>query len=210
MVQNLVQHKQEVQVMVDIKQAQQVVLQLKGGGDYVFATTEVDNDDWRAGYDGHDHGIDEGVRLAIYGGQIEISSGTYAIERNDNEPFVTWRESGQHTHDVEFTIPPHHHDFSIPSHYHDFYVPNHYHNFSVPAHAHDIEYGIYESNNRPSNCYVVINGRTVYGAFSSNQNALDITPFLQIGTFNEVKITSTQLGRIDATVFIQALVGCYK
>ena len=186
-----------------------------GGGDYVITTTKVDNDDWTAGADGHDHGIDEGVQLAIYGGQLDIKDKDgkvvgYAVERNDYEPFVVWRESGQHTHDMEFNIPSHSHDFTIPSHNHEFSVPSHNHDFTIPSHSHDIEYGIYESSDRPSNCYVVINGRTVYGAFSSNQSALDITPFLQIGTFNEIKITSSRLGRLDATCFIQCLMGCYS
>ena len=186
-----------------------------GGGDYVITTTKVDNDDWTAGVDGHDHGIDEGVQLAIYGGQLDIKDKDgkvvgYAVERNDYEPYVVWRESGQHTHDLEFTIEDHHHTFEMPKHNHSFKIPNHKHRFNIPSHSHNIEYGIYESSDRPSNCYVVINGRTVYGAFSSNQSALDITPFLQIGTFNEIKITSGRLGRLDCTVFCQILCGCYS
>ena len=186
-----------------------------GGGDYVITTTKVDNDDWTAGADGHDHGIDEGVQLAVYGGQLDIKDKDgkvvgYAVERNDYEPYVVWRESGQHTHGLEFSIDDHHHTFEMPKHNHSFKIPNHKHSFNIPSHSHNIEYGIYESSDRPSNCYVVINGRTVYGAFSSNQSALDITPFLQIGTFNEIKITSSRLGRLDCTVFCQILCGCYS
>ena len=181
-----------------------------GGGDYIITTTKVDNDDWSAGVDGHDHGIDEGVRLAVYGGQLKVGD-DYAVARNSSgDAFVVWRESGQHTHGLEFSIDDHHHTFEMPIHNHSFKIPNHKHSFNIPAHSHNIEYGIYESSDRPSNCYVVINGRTVYGAFSSNQSALDITPFLQIGTFNEIKITSGKLGRLDCTIFCQILCGCYS
>ena len=181
-----------------------------GGGDYVITTTKVDNDDWSAGVDGHDHGIDEGVRLAVYGGQLKVGD-DYAVARNSSgDAFVVWRESGQHTHGLEFSIDDHHHTFEMPKHNHSFKIPNHKHSFNIPTHSHNIEYGIYESSDRPSNCYVVINGKTVYGAFSSNQSALDITPFLQIGTFNEIKITSGKLGRLDCTIFCQILCGCYS
>ena len=179
-----------------------------GGGDYVSTTTDVD-DKWKAGSDGHNHGIDDGVRLAVYGGTVKVGN-DYAVKRNDGESYVTWRESGQHKHDIRIKIPDHDHDFTIPSHDHDFTIPSHDHTFTIPSHSHDIEYGIYESSDKPSGCWVYVNGKRAYGSFSSNQNALDITSFLQVGVFNEIKITSTKLGRIDCTVFCQILCGCYS
>ena len=177
-----------------------------GGGDYVSTTTDVD-DKWKAGSDGHNHGIDDGVRLAVYGGTVKVGS-DYAVKRNDGESYVTWRESGQHTHDIRIEIPDHDHTFTIPSHDHDFEIPSHSHDFTIPSHSHDIDYGIYTST-QATNVRVFVNDKQRGTTYSSNVSHLDITDFLKIGTWNTIKLTSNQLGRISASVFIQSLVASF-
>lgn len=44
-------------------------------------------------------------------------------------------------------------------------------------------------------------------AFSSSQNGINIAQYLSTGQWNTIELGSTRLGRIDATVFVQALMG---
>lgn len=104
-----------------------------GGGDY--ATTGVDN--YIDSYNGHDHGIQPGLKLALYGEQVEVKPGVYAVGRNDYLPFIEWVKSGDHEHEVR--IPSHSHDFYIPDHTHNFSVPDHTHDFSIPSHNHSVQ-----------------------------------------------------------------------
>lgn len=91
--------------------------------------------------------------------------------------------SGDHTHGMEHT-----------------------HQVTIPEHNHDIEYGIYESTT-PQNVKIKVNGVSVGGTYNTDQNNIDIKANLKVGTWNTIEISSTRLGRIDATVFIQALMG---
>lgn len=115
-------------------------------------------------------------------------------------------------HEHKVTFPEHSHDFEIPEHSHDFEIPEHSHELEIPPHKHDIEYGIYESL-FPSNIRIRING-TDYskylgaktGVFNKDRDNIDITPLLKVGQWNTITISSDTLGRIDASVFIQALI----
>lgn len=84
------------------------------------------------------------------------------------------------------------------------------HTHTVIDHTHPISYGIYIST-LPTSITVKINGvdRTsaLGGPFNSDQANLDISSYLVIGQWNTIELGSSQLGRIDATVFIQALMG---
>lgn len=84
------------------------------------------------------------------------------------------------------------------------------HTHTVNDHTHPISYGIYIST-LPTSITVKINGvdRTsaLGGPFNSDQANLDISSYLVIGQWNTIELGSSQLGRIDATVFIQALMG---
>lgn len=82
----------------------------------------------------------------------------------------------------------------------------HTHSVTIPKHAHDIEYGIFESTT-PQNVKIKVNGASVGGTYNSDQNNIDIRANLNIGQWNTIELSSTRLGRIDATVFIQALMG---
>ena len=156
-----------------------------GGGD--VKSTDVES--WEYGPNGHNHGLESGY--SIFGRQ------------NGQEYYIgAFVASGLHTHSV--TIPSHRHDFS-------FDIPSHEHPFTVNAHQHEIEYGIFEASSSGSNYEIYINGRdrtsalTGRGYFQSTQDELDITEYLSAGTWNTVEIRSQELCRIDASVFIQAL-----
>lgn len=83
---------------------------------------------------------------------------------------------------------------------------DHNHSVTIPAHDHDLEYGIFESTS-PTGVTVGVNGVTVGGPYNIDQNNIDITSNLIVGQWNTIELSSTRLGRIDATVFIQALMG---
>lgn len=88
----------------------------------------------------------------------------------------------------------------------------HIHGVTIPPHEHGIKYGIYEGA-LASNIKVKINGidrTSVLGGgtgFNADRSDLNITPYLTIGAWNTIELDSSTLGRIDATVFIQALMG---
>jgi hypothetical protein len=113
-----------------------------------------------------------------------------------------------HKHDV--TIPSHTHTVTIPNHTHTVTIPDHTHNVSIPAHTHGMVYGIFEST-PATGVKVTINGidRTVAlgggaGGFTLDVTNLNITQYMAIGNWNTIQLSSTQLGRINAVLFIQA------
>ena len=84
------------------------------------------------------------------------------------------------------------------------------HTHTVPVHAHDIVHGIF-TGLAAAGVTVAVNGidRTsaLGGPFNADQNNLNIAPFLNVGQWNTVALGSTQLGRVDGSIFIQALMG---
>ena len=174
-----------------------------GGYSYISTTSDTQ---YEQGYDsrGHDHGLDPYTKLAVYGGQVLID-GNYVVGRNDGTPYVTWRKSGYHTHNIDITVPNHTHDFTIPNHTHDFTIPNHTHSFSIGDHTHAITYGIYENSGYPSGITITVNGASIGSTYSGDLAQLDIKSLLKTNAWNVIEIKSKSLGRIDATCFIQAL-----
>lgn len=158
-----------------------------GGGDVVSSNVES----WEYGDNGHNHGLQSGYN--IWSAKPGADTGTYL------GAFVA---SGLHTHSVQ--IPSHTHQFS-------FTIPSHTHRFTVDSHQHDIEYGIYEASSTGSNFEIFINGAdrtsalTGGGYFQGTQDELNITPYLGTGRWNTIEIRSRSLCRVDACVFIQAL-----
>ena len=124
-----------------------------------------------------------------------------------------------HYHDFDISQLGHSHSISIGSagahahgrdvkHSHG--LPAHTHDVNLPDHAHGLVFGIYEGTVAQS-VTIKINGvdRTAAlgGPFNVDQPGLDIGIYLLPGQWNVVELGSSQLGRIDATVFIQALLG---
>lgn len=147
----------------------------------------------------HNHGIPDGTSLARAGGGS-----------------VTFSASGSHTHiwtadhRHSVSIPGHTHTVSIPSHTHGVSIPSHYHSVSVPHHTHPITYGIYTST-LPSGVTIKINGvdrtSTLGGPFNSDQTNINISQYLSVGQWNTIELGTARLGRIDTTIFIQAMMG---
>jgi hypothetical protein len=133
-----------------------------------------------------------------------IADRTVLVDKDGN--WVTFLSTDNHVH----TLKNHGHEINIPSHRHDFSVPSHSHSVNVPSHTHGINYGIYTSTTA-TGVTIRINGvdRTsaLGGPFSSSQNGINIAQHLMAGRWNTIELGSARLGRIDATIFIQALMG---
>lgn len=145
-----------------------------------------------AAADSHNHGIANGTVLALVGGgsvTYSVFSGAAHFHWLNNHTHQLWQQGHDHGMD-------HNHGME--------------HQHSVFNHTHGIVYGIFTSTNA-TGVTVSINGvdRTsaLGGPFSADQSNLNIAPFLNIGQWNTIALGSSQLGRIDATVFIQALMG---
>jgi hypothetical protein len=143
----------------------------------------------------HNHGIASGTALATSSGGS-----------------VTFVSSGGHGHGGSTsTTGDHAHSMYSVRHTHDVTIPSHSHDVSIPSHTHGIIYGIYTST-PATNVKVVINGtdRTAdlgggTGGFIADQDNLNIAPYLVSG-WNTISLSSTQLGRISARVFLQCFV----
>lgn len=130
----------------------------------------------------------------------------YNIETSSPGDIWTAGSSGNHVH--SFQVQSHQHDFSTPNHIHSISLNPHSHSVSLPNHNHSIAHGIYTST-IATGVGVIINGidrtKQLGGKFNSSQANLDIGDYLEIGRWNEIELTSDRLGRLDASVFVQAL-----
>jgi hypothetical protein len=114
--------------------------------------------------------------------------------------------AGDHSH----ALPMHGHYINVPSHSHNINLPEHNHFVDVPQHEHGIVYGIYLGSTA-TGITIKINGvdrtSSFGGPFNSDQININLAPYLTIGTWNAIELGSSQLGRIDATVFMQVKMG---
>lgn len=141
------------------------------------------------GSGGHNHGIAPGTKLAIAG-----SSGAY----------VTWVDSGNHQHAI--TLQPHQHGFVVPAHAHSISMPSHSHRITVPSHRHDIEYGIYEGTTA-TGIQVIVDGIPRGPRYYGSENNVDITSWIQTPGWHTIELSSLQLGRINASLYMKTFVG---
>ena len=113
-------------------------------------------------------------------------------------------QSGNHDHNFNFTLNAHSHSVN-------FNIGNHTHRYTVASHEHGTVYGIHEDSSSGSNMQIFINGTNRTAAltgsnyFSYNQSELNITSYLSIGAWNTIEIRCANRARVDATVFVQAL-----
>lgn len=139
------------------------------------------------GSGGHNHGIPDGTQLAKAGGG-----------------YVTWVPSGNHQHSI--TLQSHYHEFTVPAHSHAITMPSHAHQINMPSHSHDIVYGIYESTTA-SAVQVKIDGVIRNSTSYYSDTNLDITQWIQTPGWHTVELTSSQLGRINASIYTRTFVG---
>ncbi|OAB45972.1 hypothetical protein [Paenibacillus glacialis] len=152
----------------------------------VSGNTETDGT-YISGVGGHNHGIPDGTQLLVSGGRT-----------------VSWSTSGGHRHPI--SLNSHSHSFTVPAHSHDISMPEHAHSISMPSHSHDIDYGIYESS-YATGVRISIDGVIRGGTYSSSENTVDITQWITTTGWHTIELTSTQLGRINASLYVKSFVG---
>ena len=117
-----------------------------------------------------------------------------------------YEDLGSHYHGITHDGD---HIHSITAHHtHEVYIGGHEHSVTVPGHSHDINFGIYTSTSA-TGVTVRINGvdrtASLGGPFSADQANVNVAPYLVADQWNTISLGTTQLGRIHATIFIQAL-----
>lgn len=172
-----------------------------GGGDY------TSTDSGGGDYPSTDYG----------GGKVQTSHGashvrdTMArvnVQGSANGGYVEIYKVTYHEHEVD--ILEHRHDVRIPSHTHDVRIPSHTHGVDIPGHGHDIVFGIYQEYASNVRTEIYINGTDRTAAISGsgyvygNNDEMNLTAYLKNG-WNEIEIKSNGRCRVDATIFIQAL-----
>ncbi len=146
------------------------------------------------------------------GGSTSTTSGSSSSTTTGPSGDIGEGASGWYT--TEAGDPPHKHQHWLIwpiDHDHNM---DHTHTVTVYGdyHYHGIDYGIYQSTSS-TNIGIVINNvdRTLdlgsSTGFNMDVDELDITDYLVKGQWNTIDLTSSRLGRIDATVFVQALLG---
>ncbi|WP_440110391.1 hypothetical protein [Paenibacillus sp. QZ-Y1] len=139
------------------------------------------------GQGGHNHGWADGLKFKDING----------ITRE-------WQSSGNHQHAV--TLQPHTHRFTVPEHAHSITMPSHSHRITVPPHSHAIEYGIYEGT-MATGVQVIIDGIARGSRYYSSENNVDITQWIQSPGWHTIELSSLQLGRINANLYMKTFVG---
>lgn len=109
-----------------------------------------------------------------------------------------------------YLVKSHEHYFRVNDHIHRVDINSHTHYVDLPDHFHDIVFGIYQEYAGNVRMEVYINGNDRTSAVSGNSyiygrnDELNLTRYLATG-WNEIEIKTNQRCRIDATIFIQAL-----
>jgi len=82
----------------------------------------------------------------------------------------------------------------------------HTHSVTISAHTHDMDYDIYEASYSNPSISIKINDtdRTTAlgGPWTSDQNAIDIADYLNIGEWNKIELVPNQLLRLNTSVLV--------
>lgn len=172
-----------------------------GGGDY------TSTDSGGGDYTSTDSGGGE-LQTSHGASHVRDTMARVNVQGSKNGGYVEIYKVTYHEHDVD--IPSHRHDVRIPSHRHDVRIPSHRHNVDIPGHGHDIVFGIYQEYASNVRTEIYINGSDRTAAISGsgyvygNNEEMNLTSYLKNG-WNEIEIKSNGRCRVDATIFIQAL-----
>ncbi|MBA9087665.1 hypothetical protein FHR92_004150 [Fontibacillus solani] len=150
----------------------------------VRGDTQIDVSYYGTG--GHNHGIPHGT----------------VFKDVDGVP-RTWVASGNHTHYVN--LQSHTHSINMPSHQHSVTIPSHAHSVSIPPHSHDIDYGIYEST-YATGVRISVDGVIRGSQYYADSN-IDLTQWITSAGWHTIELSSTQLGRVNASIYIKSFVG---
>lgn len=138
------------------------------------------------GTGGHNHGIPPGT-----------------VFKDINGVPRTWVASGNHSHPI--SLQSHRHSIVMPEHDHRVTIPVHTHSVTIPAHTHEIDYGIYEST-YATGVQISVDGVTRGSQYYADAN-IDLTQWITTPGWHTIELSSTQLGRINASVYIKSFVG---
>lgn len=156
------------------------------------STTDSGGGDWSSTDSGNGGYATTGVETyqSGRGHNHGIPNNTGLVDKSGRQYWFS--ESGDHTHTV-----------NLPSHTHSVKIPSHSHGVTIPGHQHDIVYGIYTSAGRTE--YTVrVNGNYV-GRVGYTTSKMDVSSYLKKGQWNDISVKATGLGRVSASLFIQAL-----
>lgn len=182
-------------------------------------TQSTSTDSGGGDYTSTDGGGGDYTSTEYDGGKVETSHGacnvdgkvnTYDVKNNNGQRIgtVSMYYVNYHEHEVEF--PNHSHRVQIPGHTHGVSIPSHRHGVDIPGHQHDIVFGIYQEYTSNVRTEIYINGtdRTAIisggGYVYGNNDEMNLTSYLKNG-WNEIEVRSNGRCRVDATIFIQAL-----
>ncbi len=182
-------------------------------------TQSTSTDSGGGDYTSTDGGGGDYTSTEYDGGKVETSHGacnvdgkvnTYDVKNNNGQRIgtVSMYYVNYHEHEVEF--PNHSHRVQIPGHTHGVRISSHTHDVDIPGHQHDIVFGIYQEYASNVRTEIYINGtdRTAIisggGYVYGNNDEMNLTSYLKNG-WNEIEVRSNGRCRVDATIFIQAL-----
>lgn len=129
----------------------------------------------------HNHGIQEGVRLAVVDYNNQIIGNTGFVPAGSHT-------HGEHTHEVEFE--------------------DHYHKITMPSHSHDMQHGIYEGQTADS-AVITVDGEVI--PEPEDWNEIDLVDYLSKDNsgrimrnqWHQIRITPNKQSRIVAALFTQ-------
>lgn len=90
------------------------------------------------------------------------------------------------------------------------HLMSHTHKLNLPEHTHDIVYGIYEGT-AATEVKIKVNGierlNNNGNGYTTDQESLDLTQWITTPGWHTIELASSQLGRINASIYIKSFVG---
>lgn len=172
-----------------------------GGGDVTTTTREAINLTSTRPENINGSTQTEGTYIGTGGHNHGIPPGT-VFKDIDGVP-RTWVASGNHSHPI--SLQSHSHSIVMPEHDHRVTIPVHSHSVSIPPHSHGIDYGIYEST-YATGVRVSVDGVIRGSQYYADSN-IDLTQWITTPGWHTIELSSAQLGRINASLYIKSFVG---
>lgn len=179
-------------------------------------TQSTSTDSGGGDYTSTDGGGGDYTSTEYDGGTAETSHGSSNVQggmqtvyvQGGGKGYIEIYQTTYHEHVVD--IPNHSHRVNIPNHTHSVRIESHTHDVDIPGHGHDIIFGIYQEYVSNVRTEIYINGTDRTAAISGggyvygNNDEMNLTSYLKNG-WNEIEVRSNGRCRVDATIFIQAL-----
>lgn len=164
-------------------------------------------------YNSHSHSASSGYGGSIYISDAYIShshniTGSIGSSGDSHSHSASLSSNGDHTHSVNMSYfnSNHSHNLSL-NHTHRI---DHMHEISIPPHSHDIRYGIFEST-LANNVKIIVDGQLKLdnggSGFTTDHANVDLTQWIQTAGWHTVELSSSQLGRLNASLYVKSFVG---